>query len=186
MKTSFFTLLFVFSLSTLFCQKQSETQAKITLIETVANETVQIEGNITNGKIMEDLSWAWNSSVACFPSTQVDKYRGKHVLFMADVPRYSEFVITLIPDDPSANFSLYAYEVGKVTNNNLVPNLTGCIRCEVDHIWDFPHRGKTQDHTRIVKYILAINNPYQAVIGVVGPKGAEEGGFKLQIARKSK
>ncbi len=186
MKTSLLTLLFTLSLSVLFGQNNSSKQAVITLIETVANETIQVEGNISSGKIMEDLSWAWSSSVACFPATQQHKYKGKHVLFMADVPRYSEFEITLIPDDPKANFSLYAYEVGKVTNSNLVPNLKSCIRCEADHQWDYAHRGKTQDHTRMVKDILAINNPYQVVIGVVGPEGVEEGGFKLQIARKSR
>lgn len=186
MKTSFLTVLFTFSLSILFGQNEPNKQAAITFIETVANETVQIEDNIANGQIMEDLSWAWNSSVACFPATQQSKYKGKHVLFMADVPKYSEFEITVIPDDPTANFSLYAYEVGKVTNNNLVPNLGSCIRCEADHQWDYARRGKTQDHTRTVKDILAINNPYQVVIGVVGPEGVEKSGFKLQIARKSR
>jgi len=180
MRTFSLSLLFVFLTSISFGQ------TGLTMIETVANETIEIEGNVATGKIIENLSWAWNSSVACFPATQQDKFKGKHVLYMADVPKYTEFEIILIPDDPTANFSLYAYEVGKVTDKNLVPNLNSCIRCEVDHIWDRPHRGKTQDHTRIVKDILAINNPYQVVIGVVGPNGIEEAGFKLKIARKSR
>ncbi len=179
MKTSLFTLFCILIIGNAFSQD-------LVLIETVANQTIEIEGNLTTGQTMDDLSWAWNSSVACFPATQQEKFKGKHVLYMADVPTYTEFEIILIPDDPSANYSLYAYEVGKVTNQNLVPNLSRCIRCEVDHIWDRPHRGKTQDHTRIVRDILAINNPYQVVIGVVGPNGAEEGSYKLQIARKSR
>lgn len=180
MKTSFLGLLFTFFATFSFCQTD------LTLIETVANQTIEVEGNVSTGKIIEDLSWAWNSSVACFPATQQAKFKGKHVLYMADLPKYTEFEITIIPNDPSHNFSLYAYEVGKVTLNNLVPNLSSCIRCEVDHIWDRPHRGKTQDHTRIVKDILAISNPYQVVIGVVGPVGVEDAGYKLQINRKSR
>ncbi|MEM9931787.1 MAG: hypothetical protein AAF840_18445, partial [Bacteroidota bacterium] len=127
-----------------------------------------------------------NSSVACFPATQSHKFRGKHVLYVVDVPRYSELTIKLIPADENANFSLYAYEVGKVSENNTVPNLNSCIRCEVDHLWDYARRGKTQDHTRTVDQILAINNPYQAVIGVVGPEGWEAGDFTLEIEMKSR
>lgn len=155
-------------------------------IELVANQTIEVKGNLSEGQEMSDLSWAWNSSVACFPATEQDHFQGQHVLYMVEIPRYSELTITVVPADKKADYSLYAYQVGYVTEDNIVPNLSSCIRCEADHKWDRPWRGKTQDHTRTVRDILAINNPYQAVIAVVGPKGATEGEFSLQITTKGR
>jgi hypothetical protein len=34
---------------------------------------VTTRGDLSEGIFMEDLSWAWNSSVACFPETQEEK-----------------------------------------------------------------------------------------------------------------
>jgi len=158
----------------------------IIAVEAVANKTVEVTGNLNQGKKMETLRWAWNSAVACFPETQVQKFIGNHVLYLVDLPRYSEMVATVIPEDRSANFSLYAYEIGQLTEDNLVPNLSSCVRCEADHKWDYKYKGKTQDHTRTVKNLVAINNPYQVVIGVVGANGLNKGGFTLQIKLKSR
>jgi hypothetical protein len=164
----------------------SATAQEITKLELVPNKTVAFAGTLENGVVMEDLSWAWNSSVACFPETQASKFRGRHVMYLVDIPRYSELEITVVPTDKSVNYSLYAYQAGQITEDNLVPNLSSCIRCEADHKWDRNYVNRTQDHTRTVKNILAINNPYQALIVVVGPEGAEEGEFQLQIAMKSR
>lgn len=145
------------------------------------NEDFSVKGNLKDGKIMPDLSWAWNSAVACFPQTQVQKFTGNHVLYALDLPNFSEMEILLEPTDKQANFSIYAYEVGKVANNNTVPNLSSCIRCEAEHKWDYKKRGQTQDHTRRIYDILAINNPYQVIIGVVGANGLQEGDFTLHL-----
>ena len=145
------------------------------------NEAFTVAGNLSEGKKMEDLSWAWNSAIACFPQTQVQKFTGNHVLYALDLPSFSEMEIWLVPEDKNANFSIYAYEVGKVANNTTVPNLSSCIRCEVDHKWDYKKRGVTQDHTRRVKDILAINNPYQVLIGVVGAEGLAAGAYTLHL-----
>ena len=91
--------------------------------------------------------------------------------------------VTVIPDDKNANFSIYAYEIG-ANSNRIVPNLPSCIRCEVDHKWDYPKKGKTQDHSRTVKHLVAINNPYKVVIGVVGANGLKKGSYTLKINLK--
>lgn len=148
--------------------------------------TTSIEGDLSKGFQMETLAWAWRSSVACFPETQKRKFTGNHMLYAAALPAYSELEITVIPNDKSANFSLYAYEVGKISKDNIVPNLSSCIRCEAEHKWDFKKRGQTQDHTRTVKDIVAINNPYQVIIGVVGAEGLTKGGYTLQVSLKSR
>ena len=145
-----------------------------------------LTGNLSQGKPMPDLSWAWSSNNACFPETQKRKFTGNHVLYYTDLPAYSEMEITVVPNDPNANFSIYAYQVGKVTENKLVPNLSSCTRCEADHKWDYKKRGKIQDHSRTVTDILALANPFQVVIGVVGADGLAEGDYELHIKLKSK
>lgn len=146
---------------------------------------IQVYGNLADGFLMNDLSWAWNSSVACFPKTQEEKFTGHHVLHQIDLPAYTSLEITVIPNDRSANFSLYAYEVGQVRSNNTVPNLSSCVRCEADHERDHSRRGG-QDHTRKVTDILALRNPYQVVIGVAGANGLKQGEYELQIKVKKR
>lgn len=155
-------------------------------IEVQKNAVTEVQGDLANGSIMEDLSWAWSSSNACFPETRVDRFTGSHVLYSCDLPKYTEYEITVIPEDEDANFSIYAYQVGQVDESNTVPNLPSCIRCEAEFKWAYKRRGKTQDHTRTVKDILAINNPYQVVIGVVGAEGLTSGGYTLRITAKSR
>ena len=176
----------VWIISLLACATDISTAQNIVPIEVKAGHTVEIKGNLADGQPMETLRWAWNSSVACFPETQKEKFNGNHRLYIADLPKYSEMEVTVIPKDQTANFSLYAYEIGQLDENNQVPNLESCIRCEADHKWDAQYKGKTQDHTRTVKNLVAINNPYQVVIGVTGANGLQAGEFSLKITLKSR
>ncbi|MEL6812773.1 MAG: hypothetical protein AAFP76_15705 [Bacteroidota bacterium] len=161
-------------------------QPQIYTIEPVPNKEVAYTGNLTEGVFIEDLSWAWNSAVACFPATQKEKFTGKHLFFTGIIPKYSEMTVTVIPKDPSQNFSVYAYEIG-ANRTDLVPNLSSCIRCEADHFRERNFAGKPpQDHTRIVSNLVAINNPYRVIIGVTGANGLAEGEFILKISMKSR
>jgi hypothetical protein len=160
-------------------------QQSITNIEPVANGEVVYKGDLSQGQPIDDLSWAWSSANACFPETQKQKFTGNHVFFSGIIPQYSEMTVTVIPDDENANFSIYAYEIG-VSRNDLVPHLRSCIRCEADHKWDRPKVGKTQDHSRTVTDLVAINTPYKVVIGITGADGLTTGGFTLKVAMKSR
>ncbi|MCB0707112.1 MAG: hypothetical protein KDC34_17470 [Saprospiraceae bacterium] len=156
------------------------------LVECISNATVEVRGQLEDGQLMEDLSWAWSSSNACFPATQSQKFTGNHVLYLTQLPPYSEMEVTVIPDDPKDDFSIYAYEVGAGREPSVVPNLPSCVRCEADHKWDRQWVGKTQDHTRTVKDLVAIKNPYQVVVGVVGSQGLQTGGYTLKFTLKSR
>ncbi len=149
-------------------------------IEVEKGKTARIHGDLSQGEKMSDLSWAWNSSVACFPATQSQKFTGNHVLYEFILPKYSEVEIRLIPADKKANFSLYAYEIG-VGKDAIVPELSSCVRCEADYKWDRAWRGKTQDHTRVVRNIVAINRPYKVIVGVAGAEGLSQGAYDLEI-----
>lgn len=179
MRSLLFILLLSFTSFPLFSQTPA-------YFESTPNEITEMRGDLSEGFQMDDLSWAWNSSVACFPETQKAKFTGNHVLYVTDLPRYSEMDVTVIPDDENANFSIYAYEIGATNDGSIVPNLSSCIRCEVEHKWDYKYKGKTQDHTRTAKYLVAINNPYKVIIGVTGADGLQEGGYTLQVKLKSR
>jgi len=148
-------------------------------IKSKENATVSVKGKLDNGVIISDLSWASRSSTACFPATQNSKFTGNHVLFSTDLPPHSVMYITVIPDDKNANFSLYGYQVG-AGRSVIVPNLNSCVSCEADYKWDRPHRGRTQDHTRKIRF-NAIRNPYTVFIGVVGANGLKTGGFTVKV-----
>ena len=161
-------------------------QPTVYSVEPVPNKEVAYTGNLTDGTVINDLSWAWNSSVACFPETQKSKFTGKHLFFTGIIPKYSEMTVTVIPKDPTQNFSIYAYEIG-VNKTDLVPNLTSCIRCEADHFQERNFVGKPpQDHTRTVGNLVAINRSYRVVIGVVGANGLDDGEFTLKISTKTR
>lgn len=159
---------------------------KIQYVKVITGKETSVTGNLSQGMYMSDLSWAWNSSVACFPAIRKKKFTGHHVLYYADLPRFSEMEITVIPENPTDDLSLYAYEVGKVKKQNTVPNLTSCIRCESDFKWEYARRGQKQDHTRSVKNLVALNNPYQVVIGVVGADELTQSKYKLVVKLKSR
>ncbi|MGH1387997.1 hypothetical protein [Kordia sp.] len=152
---------------------------QIPVLKVKANATVSYQGTISDGQQISDLSWAANSSVACFPATQNQKFTGNHVFYTTTIPKRSEMFIKVIPKNKNQNLSLYAYQVG-ITNEQLPPNLSSCITCEADYKWDRKWKGKTQDHTRQVR-LNAINRPYKIVIGVVGADGVTEGDFTLEI-----
>lgn len=153
--------------------------ASVKVVQSEKGKTVEVKGDFKDGAPIADLSWAANSSVACFPATQNDKFRGNHVLYATSLPPRSVMNITVTPADPKQDVSIYAYEVG--TNNfALPPDLHSCVSCEAEHKWDRPKKGKTQDHRRSVR-LNAIGNPYNVVIGVSGPAAAKAGAFTLSV-----
>lgn len=152
---------------------------KIYSAESQKGKVITYTGDLSEGTKIYDMSWADNSSVACFPGTQNSKFSGNHVLYVTEIPPHSKMKMTVIPDDKNANMSIYAYQDG-TTSKAYPPNLSSCVSCEAEHKWDYPKKGKTQDHTRTVE-LNAINNPYRVVIGVAGADELQKGTFELKI-----
>ena len=48
-------------------------QPKVSEIKPVPNGEISYSGNLSNGTVLNDLSWAWSSQNACFPETQKKK-----------------------------------------------------------------------------------------------------------------
>lgn len=178
-------LLIFIILAALTISAQSKGWSKdVTVIASKANEKVSIEGDLAKGKIIEDLSWAANSSNACFPATQNLKYRGNHVFYATRIPARSILRIKVIPKDTSANMSLYAYMLGG-NSFDVVPDLPRCITCESDEKWDRPWKGKVQTHERKVEFQNPTQNTYNIFIGVAAPNDVMTGKFTVEIELES-
>ncbi len=165
---------------------QSPDPLTIIPIESKANQTVSVTGDLRTGEPIADMSFAWNSSVACFPATQKNKFTGHQVLYTTELPSYSEMEVKVIPDNKKDNFSIYAYQIGLGEMADIQYPPSSCVRCEVDHKWDRPWVGKTQNHTRTAKHLVAIRNPYRVVIGVLGAEGLSAGAYTLEVSLKSR
>jgi len=150
-------------------------QTKPTLIQAIPNNQVKVNGKLESGQNMPNLSWAWNSAVACFPKTQMSGFNGKHVLFETQLPKRTTLVITLTPKSSTSKMSLYGYSVG--TNSNaIVPKLSSCISCEADN----NQSGRANINVRTIE-LRAINNPYKVYFGVAGQGGLSKGDFTITV-----
>jgi hypothetical protein len=151
----------------------------VTAAPSEKGKTTSLTGNLSSGSPMADLRWASLSNMACFPATQNERFRGNHVLYHSDLPAYSTMTITVIPKDPNADLSLYAYTIG-TKNNATPPSVTSAVSCEAEYKWDRPKKGRTQDHTRSVK-LVSKRNPYNVVIGVSAPRDTTAADYELKI-----
>ena len=146
---------------------------------TLTGNATSVTGNLKNGVEIKDLSWASTSSMACWPGTQDKKFRGNHVLYTVEMPANLDIKFTVIPADRNANFSIYTIQTG-VGKTELPPNVSTCLACEAEHKWDYPKKGKTQDHTRFIE-TNSLQGPWRFIIGVVGADYLKTGDFTLKI-----
>ena len=156
----------------------------VTVVESKPNETVTVSGDLAKGKIITDLSWASNSTNACFVATQNHKFQGNHVFYTTTIPAHSVMNISVKPTKSNTNLSIYAYMSGMEVSH-LVPDLPKCITCEADYKWDGNWKGKTQTSERKVEFNNPTDGPFSIVIGVTAPKGVTTGQFDLKIKVKS-
>lgn len=129
-----------------------------------------------------DLAWAAKSSVACFPATRFEHFDGNHVLYRFDLPKYTTAKIELVPKKPDLDLSLYAYTLG-TTNVELPPDVNGVVSCEASYgsrSISNPYNPGEPEEVELV----AINNPYNAFIGVAGARGLKKGDFQLKVTTR--
>jgi hypothetical protein len=157
---------------------------EVTIIESVSNDSVVAQSDLSYGRVIEDLSWASSSSNACFVATQNRKYMGNHVFFATTIPPKSVMTISVTPGNSKADLSIYAYMNGQ-SEYRLVPDLPRCITCEADYKWDGTWKNRVQTQERKVEFNNPSNNTYSILIGVSGPKEAVSGQFEVKIKLKS-
>lgn len=155
--------------------------AGVTGIEAKAGAVVEVKGNLSSGKAIP-LTWAAKSSVACFPATEFDNFKGNHVFYGLQLPKESVVTITAVPDDPKTDVNLYAYSIGATDFGRIPPNVATATSCEASY------DQKTDSNPGVTEKVTlnATTNPYNVIVGVAGPKGVTAGGFTLKVELKSK
>ena len=140
---------------------------------TTLNANATISGDLSDGEII-DLSFASSSQIACWPTTEDMNFSGNHVFYATYLPEHSKIVATVTPE-PGVDVSLYMYSIA--TTSHYLPEELPSASCEAayDQINDSnPGESESTD-------IVAINNPYNVVIGVAGAEGYTSGGYTLRL-----
>lgn len=148
----------------------------VTAVTPKAGTTVSVKGKLQDGATL-DLAWAAKSGVACFPATENVNFRGKHVLYGTSIPKQSVMKITVVPDDPTTDLSVYAYEIGSTDFSSVAPNVSTVTACEAGY--DAQHDSNPGASESVT--LNATTNPYNVVIGVAGAKGVTTGGYTLKV-----
>lgn len=154
--------------------------AGVTFVESKANDSVTVSGDLATGKIIEDLSWASSSSNACFTGLQFNQYMGNHVFFATIIKPGTVIKIYATPDNTEEEISLYGYMLGE-KEIQMVPNLAQCITCEADYKRSRPMKGKTLSYVREMEFRNPTKNTYNIIIGVSAPKGVTDRKFSLMV-----
>lgn len=148
----------------------------VTSVTSTAGKTTSVKGKLEDGATV-DLGWAAKSSVACFPATENNNFKGNHVFYGTQIPKQSVMKITVVPDDPKTDLSVYAYTVGSTTYDAIPPNVTSATSCEAGY--DAQHDSNPGVSESVT--LNATTNPYNVVIGVAGAKGVKTGGYTLKV-----
>jgi hypothetical protein len=168
----------------LFINAQSGWPDNVSIVVSKASDSVIVEGDLATGSLMEDLSWAYSSTNACFPSTKNPKFRGNHVFYATTITPHSILRISVTPDDPDGDLSIYGYMLGQ-NDFDLVPDLPRCITCEADHKWDGVWKNRVQTSERAIEFQNPTDRTYNILIGVSAPKGVTAGKFNLKVKSKN-
>lgn len=166
----------------LSCEKTIENssnpqnQSKLTILP---DGSQTVTGNISVGENLNDLSWAWNSSMACFVEPAKESYEGSHVFYQFNLPKHSTLDIYLTPNNSSDNLALYGFSKG-ASSTETPPTVTSSISCEADPSTSNGAGGRER-HI----YLNATTNPYSVIIGIAGSKGLNTAGYSLKIDLKN-
>lgn len=143
-----------------------------------AGRTTGELGDVARGKKVS-LTFASNSSVACWPAPKNTHFDGNHVFYSVTIPARSELVVTATPRDSKTDVSLYAYSIG-TTRFDVPPKVPSVVSCEASYASSSikaPYNPGKPETVRLV----ATKNPYNALIAVAGAKGATTGRYKLDL-----
>jgi len=135
-----------------------------------------LTGELSDGKILGSLDWAWQSSTACFVEPAAFRFQGNHLFYQFDLPTQSELTVNLIPENASSSMALYGYSKG-AGNITLPEDLNSAVSCEADPSVGF---GGSDTGSRSIE-LRATTNPYSVIIGVAGAENVTSGAFTLEI-----
>lgn len=159
------------------------TLTDITDVPTIASgNDYSILGNIADGEVMDDLSWAALSNVACFPGTRFIEFQGKQLFYTVDIPQGSELIATVTPTGERRRINIYGYINFDGTNTPPVSVVTSCEAGYEIYAGnpDLTKPGEAQK----ISFAQAVNRDWTALICVSGAKDVLEGDFELKFELK--
>jgi hypothetical protein len=127
-----------------------------------------VNGALAAGKVI-DLAWAASSSVACFPATAFDAYRGTHQFFRLEVPPNKDLVVR-VSSSTGSDLSLYALQRWHDRESE-PPAISRAWRCNA------AHATTSGELLKVTGY----KTPIPVLLGVAGAGKGEVGDFKLEI-----
>ncbi|MGB0525881.1 MAG: hypothetical protein ACPGJS_23075 [Flammeovirgaceae bacterium] len=151
--------------------------AKVYRLQPVKGKTLAYQGDLAEGKHFP-LDWAATSNMACFPATRFEEFRGNHVFYVVDLPRYSKVKVTVTSVDGKR---INIYGMSGYDGKSLPPNIRRCVSCEASYERYVGKPNLNKDAGPHSIEFMAINNPYKILIGVAGAKGVDAGKFQLQV-----
>ncbi len=156
-------------------------QGKVQFIPALRGQTVTVNGNLSQGNIMEDLEWAENSSNACWVGIRNVEFQGNHVFYWFDLPKKSTVKITVVPKGNKPRVNVYGFV--SFDFKFIPPDLPRCISCEAGfEQWvanNPPDFTKSAGEQSIE--FNAISSRMKVFVGVVGAKGFTSGDYELKI-----
>ena len=173
-------LVFLIAAGSLSANAQTERTVNAVVIK--PGLTSNVAGNLSEGSKLGDLSFAWNSSIACFPATQAAKFTGNHVFYTVDMPPRSIVTVTVEPVRSGTNLSIYGYQIAS-GKHTLPDSLSSAVTCEAEHKWDYPKKDRVQTDARSITF-NSTTNAYTLMLAVAGPNGATSGDYRLKISLK--
>lgn len=159
-------------------------QGKVQFIPAKKGQVVSVNGNLSQGSIMEDLEWAENSSNACWVGIRNVEFEGNHVFYWFDLPKKSTVKITVIPKGNQPRVNVYGFV--SFDFKFIPPNLPRCISCEAGfQQWvsnNLPDFTKSAGEQSIE--LNAISSRMKVFVAVAGAKGFTSGDYELKIEMK--
>lgn len=159
-------------------------QGRVKYIPAKKGKSVSINGNLSEGNIMEDLEWAENSSNACWVGIRNVEFEGNHVFYWFDLPKKSTVKITVIPKGDKPRVNVYGFV--SFDFKFIPPDLPRCTSCEAGfQQWvgtNLPDFTKSAGEQSIE--FNAIANRMKVFVGVAGAKNFVSGDYELKVEIK--
>jgi Agenet domain len=159
-------------------------QGKVQYIPAIKGQVVSVNGNLSQGNIMEDLEWAENSSNACWVGIRNVEFEGNHVFYWFDLPKKSTVKITVIPKGDKPRVNIYGFV--SFDFKFIPPDLPRCISCEAGfQQWvsnNMPDFTKSSGEQSIE--FNTISSRMKVFVAVAGAKKFTSGDYELKVEIK--
>lgn len=154
----------------------------VPFVRTSKGKTTTLKGSLKNGEVLEDLSWAGSSQIACWPGLRDVEFMGKHVGYWFDLPDHSVATITVTPHKKSSRINIYGYTSFDL--QRIPPHITYVQTCEASHpVWIGQPNLKEPATPQTIR-LNTVTRHTAVYFAVAGAKDVLEGEYTITIEIK--